>query len=240
MEPILEVTGLCKRYPGFALEQVSFSVQPGTVMGLIGRNGAGKTTTIRSILRLVHPDAGTVRLLGQNIAENERALRQALGYAAGGTVCYPRRRVGEIAAVTARFFENWDEGRYQSLLERFALGPGKRLAELSEGMKRKLSLALAMSHHARLLLLDEPTSGLDPVSREELLDLFRQLAGDGTAIVFSTHITTDLERCADEITYLKQGRVVASKEKAAFLADYPGCATLDDVMLRLERKEDAQ
>ena len=149
MEPILEVTGLYKRYPGFALEQVSFSVRPGTVMGLIGRNGAGKTTTIRSILRLVHPDAGTVRLLGQNIAENERALRQALGYAAGGTVCYPRKRVGEIAAVTARFFENWDEGRYQSLLERFALDPGKRLTELSEGMKRKFSLALAMSHHAR-------------------------------------------------------------------------------------------
>ena len=211
MGPVLQLEGLCKKYPAFALEDVSFSVEPGEIMGFIGRNGAGKTTTLKAALHLVHPDAGRVRFFGLDYGDHEAEIRRRIGCAAGGTVFYPRKRLGDIAAVTRTFYENWDDAAWRRCCDRFALDEGKRVQELSEGMKVKFSLALALSHRAELLLLDEPTSGLDPVSRAELLELFAALRAEGTAILFSTHITTDLEECADRITYLRRGRVAASK-----------------------------
>ena len=236
MGPVLQLEGLCKKYPAFALEDVSFSVEPGEIMGFIGRNGAGKTTTLKAALHLVHPDAGRVRFFGLDYGDHEAEIRRRIGYAAGGTVFYPRKRLGDIAAVTRTFYENWDDAAWKRCCDRFALDEGKRVQELSEGMKVKFSLALALSHRAELLLLDEPTSGLDPVSRAELLELFAALRAEGTAILFSTHITTDLEECADRITYLRRGRVAASKPKAAFLADYPDCPSLERIMVRLEKE----
>ena len=217
---VLQVQGLCKKYPAFTLREVSFSLEAGRIMGFIGRNGAGKTTTLKSILGLVHPDAGEIRYFGLPFAQNEQQIKEQIGYAAGGTSYYQRRRIGEIARMTASFYPSWDDAAYRNYLQRFSLDESKCLRELSEGMKVKFLLTLALSHHAKLLLLDEPTSGLDPVSREELLEIFLRLAEEGVAILFSTHITSDLEKCADDITYIQKGEILATGPIGEFQQSY--------------------
>lgn len=218
---VLEVKDLCKSYPGFALDRASFSLEEGSIMGLIGRNGAGKTTTLRSLLNLVHPDSGEVRFFGMEFRENEWEIKQRIGFVSGGADWYPRKKLRAITAVTKRFYRDWDDGAYRRYLELFRLSENKTPTELSAGMKVKYSLALALSHKARLLILDEPTSGLDPVSREELLDVFLSLVRrEGVAILFSTHITSDLEKCADSITYIREGKVLRSQPLSQFLGAY--------------------
>ena len=218
---ILKIEGLCKQYPAFSLKNISFSMEPGTVMGFIGRNGAGKTTTLKSMLRLVHPDAGHVELCGMDVAEQELAVKAQIGFVSGAAGYYPRKRLGQLTAATRRFYPNWDEARYQDCLRRFALDEGKRVSELSEGMKVKYQLALAMSHHAKLLILDEPTSGLDPAARDDLLGLFLELVErDGASVLFSTHITSDLDACADTITYIRNGEIFASEARRTFTERY--------------------
>lgn len=218
---ILRIEGLCKRYPEFQLKDVSFSMREGTIMGFIGRNGAGKTTTLKALLHLVHPDAGSVTLFGMDMDRDEQRIRQQLGFVSGGLSYYPRKKLVQIAEATRRFYPSWDEKMYRSCLARFHLSEDKRISELSEGMKVKLQLALAMSHGARLLILDEPTSGLDPVSRDDLLELLRTLCEkDGVSILFSTHITSDLDTCADDVTYLQNGTLAASCKLAAFTAPW--------------------
>lgn len=218
---LLEVEGLTKRYPGFTLDRVSFRLETGYIMGFIGRNGAGKTTTLKSMLGLVHADAGSVRIDGTEYREDEHLAKQKLGVAFGGVDYYPRARLSDIARVTRRFYEAWDETQYRALLQRFQLDEKKRVRELSQGMKVKFSLALALSHNAKLLLLDEPTGGLDPVSREELIELLQHIVEDGEhSILFSTHITSDLEKCADYITYIRGGRIAASTDLDSFKSEY--------------------
>ena len=218
---ILKVEGLCKAYPEFALRDVSFSMESGSVMGFIGRNGAGKTTTLKSLLHLVHPDAGRITLLGKDMDRDEQEIRRSIGFVSGGLSYYPRKRLRQITDATRRFYPTWDEKMYRSCLERFRLSEDKRTSELSEGMKVKYQLAVAMSHKAELLILDEPTSGLDPVSRDELLDTFLTLCEqEGVSILFSTHITSDLDACADTITYIQSGRVAVSGKKQALTGAY--------------------
>lgn len=218
---LLEVEGLTKRYPGFTLDSVSFRLETGYIMGFIGRNGAGKTTTLKSMLGLVHVDAGSVRIDGTEYREDEHLAKQKLGVAFGGVDYYPRAKLSDIARVTRRFYEAWDETQYRALLQRFQLDEKKRVRELSQGMKVKFSLALALSHNAKLLLLDEPTGGLDPVSREELIELLQHIVEDGEhSILFSTHITSDLEKCADYITYIRGGRIAASTDLDSFKSEY--------------------
>ena len=218
---LLEVEGLTKRYPGFTLDSVSFRLETGYIMGFIGRNGAGKTTTLKSMLGLVHADAGSVRIDGTEYREDEHLAKQKLGVAFGGVDYYPRARLSDIARVTRRFYEAWDETQYRALLQRFQLDETQRGRELSQGMKVTFSLALALSHNAKLLLLDEPTGGLDPVSREELIELLQHIVEDGEhSILFSTHITSDLEKCADYITYIRGGRIAASTDLDSFKSEY--------------------
>lgn len=215
----LRVENLCKRYSGgFALENVSFSLAEGSIMGLIGANGAGKTTTLKALMGYLRPDAGTVTLFGQPFPPENTVLRQHTGFVSGGVDYFPRKRLSAITAATRPFYANWDEAAYQNCLRTFELDERKRTAELSAGMKVKYQLALALSHRAGLLILDEPTSGLDPVSRDELLELFLTLAEErGVSILFSSHITSDLEKCARTITYLQRGRVLCSEEQSALL-----------------------
>ena len=179
-------------------------------MGFIGRNGAGKTTTLKAMLDLVHPDSGSVTLPG----------KEELGVVFGEANYYQTRRLADIAAVTKRFYVNWNEERYTELMQRFALDEHKRVKELSAGMRVKFALALALSHGAKLLILDEPTSGLDPVSRDELLGIFLELAAEGTGILFSTHIISDLEKCADAITYIQRGEIIAYTDIEGFADSY--------------------
>lgn len=221
MTEILTVRNLCKNYPAFELHDVSFSIRASSIMGLIGRNGAGKTTTIKSILRLVRPDGGSVEFLGQPVDDDAAALRREAGYVSGDLCYYPRKRLSQLTAVTRSFYSAWDSARYEALLRRFSLDDSKRVCELSAGMKVKYQLACALSHGAKLLILDEPTSGLDPVSRDDLLELLRSLCEqDGVSILFSTHITSDLDACADDVTYLQNGTVAQSVSLAGFTAPW--------------------
>lgn len=220
MEEVLRICNLCKQYPSFRLQEVSFAVEKGTIMGFIGRNGAGKTTTLKSIMNLVHPDSGEIRFFGMELGEKEQEIKQRIGYATGGISYYQKKRIQEIIQVTKMFYSGWDDAACRHYLEVFSLDPGKRLTELSEGMKVKFNLTLALSHHAEFLILDEPTSGLDPVSREELLEIFLELAAQGVSILFSTHITSDLEKCADAITYIQKGRIIDSRRTEDFVAQY--------------------
>lgn len=218
---ILSVQNLCKRYEKFSLKDVSFSLDSGYIMGFIGANGAGKTTTLKSMLGLVHKDSGSVRVLDRDFDQNELELKQHIGFMFGGVDYYPKTVIKRITDVARRFYNNWDDSIYESYMRRFALDENKRPSELSHGMRIKYSLVLALSHHAKLLLLDEPTSGLDPVARDNLLELFQELIEDGErSILFSTHITSDLEKCADFITYIENGRIVESRTKDELLDAY--------------------
>ncbi|MFA6857986.1 MAG: ABC transporter ATP-binding protein, partial [Treponema sp.] len=152
---LIDVQNICKKYSGFELNNVSISLEEGCIMGFIGRNGAGKTTTIKSMLNLVHPDSGTVRINGYDLTENELAVRQSTGYVSGGVDFYPHTKIKKLTSVTKRFYTEWDEQRYRELLDRFEIDENKKVKELSAGMKVKYSLAVALSHNARLLLLDE-------------------------------------------------------------------------------------
>ena len=164
MTELLQVDHLSKRYPGFTLQDISFSVKPGRIMGLIGKNGAGKSTTLKSILNMVRPESGTVTMLGKDFYANEKECKQDIGVVFGGIDFYPLKKLSAITAVTRRFYKDWDQERYNDYLRQFSLDENKQFRSLSNGMKVKYLLALALSHHATLYLLDEPTSGLDPVS----------------------------------------------------------------------------
>ncbi len=218
---LLEVSGLTKRYESFLLDEVSFSLEPGYIMGFIGRNGAGKTTTMKAMLNLIHKDSGEVFVNGKNFTENETACKKEIGFVMGEFDCYKKSSLRRITEVTKRFYDDWDEKAYQDYLRRFSLDENKKISELSAGMRVKYALTLALSHQAKLLILDEPTSGLDPVSRDDLLDVFRAVIEDGTcSILFSTHIISDLEKCADFITYIKNGRILASQDVDSFRENY--------------------
>ncbi len=229
MSDILRVSHLCKEYPKFKLNNVSFSVEQGSIMGFIGRNGAGKTTTLKSLMNLIHPSGGEIEFFGMSQMEHENEIKQRIGYASGNVHYYQRKRIRDIIAITKPFYANWDDQAYKKYLELFALDEDKRLKDLSEGMKVKFNLAMALSHHADFLILDEPTSGLDPVSREELLEVFLRVAGEGVTILFSTHITSDLDKCADYITYIQKGEIIASKKTDDFLATYQLVTIAEDM-----------
>ena len=236
---VLEVRELRKTYPAFTLKDVSLDVPQGAIVGFIGRNGAGKSTTLKSVLGLVHPDSGTVRAFGLDYAANEATIRRRIGVVLGGIDFYPKKKVGVITDVTRRFYSNWDEDKYRHYLELFAIDESKRVDQLSSGMKVKYMIALALSHSAELLLLDEPTSGLDPVSRDELVELFRHIVADGTrSILFSTHITSDLEKCASHIAFIKDGEMLYDGGVEDFKARFRDKGeTLEDIIVAVERRE---
>ena len=256
MNTILEVRDLVKRYPGFTLDHVSFSLEEGKITGFIGRNGAGKTTTLHSLLSFLAPDSGEIRFWGEDIRTHEQAIKQRIGFVSAGMNFYNKQKLRKITGITRSFYANWDEAVYRKYLELFALDEEKTPEKLSNGMKIKYMLALALSHGADLLILDEPTSGLDPVSREELLEIFLQLAEQGKTILFSTHITSDLDKTADNILYIAGGILKAESSLEDFidayrlaeyakddpLADSPlliGARRTKDGYSALVRKEDA-
>ena len=243
---LFSVKNLNKKYPAFELKEVSFNVKQGSIMGFIGKNGAGKSTTLKAMLNMVHPDSGTIEMLGKDFNQNEAWCKQNIGVVLGGIDYYPKKKLKTITKVTSRFYEKWDDEKYQQALKLFELDERKTVDQLSAGMRVKYLIALALSHHARLLIFDEPTSGLDPVSRDDLLVLFEKLVQSGDrSILFSTHITSDLEKCADTITYIKDGAILASEDREAFVRHFqylkdnesdPELA-LEDIMVHMERKK---
>lgn len=235
---IVEIKNICKLYNNFKLDNVSFSLEKGQITGFIGRNGAGKTTTIKSMLNLIHIDKGEISYFDLPLNANEKEIKNRIGYSTGSINWYCRKKIKDIINITKSFYQNFNEDAYKKYLKLFNLDENKTPLELSEGMKVKVNLLLALSHNAEILILDEPTSGLDPFSRDELLELFIKLKNDGIAIFFSTHIISDLEKCADNIIYISQGKIIASLSKEEFINTYSNDnETLEETFLRLERGE---
>lgn len=235
---MLSVKNLSKAYPSFRLQDISFSLSPGYIMGFIGTNGAGKTTTLKSILNIVSPDEGSVEIFGMDMKKDELEIKQDIGFMLGGADYYPHKKVKTIISVYKRFFKHWDDNAFASYLKKFAIDENKKIKELSAGMKVKLSVAMALSHGARLIILDEPTSGLDPVARDELLDIFRETIENGDkSILFSTHITSDLDKCADYILFIKNGKIITQGEKDEIIASHKIVrGSNDELSSELEKK----
>ena len=217
---VLTVKELRKEYPSFTLDNVSFSLEEGKITGFIGRNGAGKSTTLKSIFGFVKKSGGSVEFFDKPFEGNEAQIKQRTGFLLGEVNYYQSKKISSITRVTKSFFPSWDDVAYKRYMQKFNLDENKKPSELSAGMKVKYSLTLALSHGAELLVLDEPTSGLDPVSRDEILDIFLDLTREGKTIFFSTHITSDLERCADNIIYIKNGKIIADEEMNALVGTY--------------------
>lgn len=230
---ILNINNITKEYPGFKLNNVSFQVAKGTIIGFIGRNGAGKSTTLKAILNMVHADDGSVSYFGLDMKDHESEIKQRIGFAGGEVDYYKKKKIKDIIGTTRRFYENWDDEACRKYMKMFSIDESKTPSELSSGMKVKLNLVMALSHRAELLILDEPTSGLDPVSRDELLEIFKFLKKQGVTILFSTHIISDLEKCADDITYIRNGKIIYTGSVSEFINEGN---TLENTMLEHERE----
>ena len=218
---ILEVDSLSKHYADFDLKDVSLSLPKGAIMGLVGTNGAGKSTTIKLILNLIRRDGGSVRIFGKDNIGEEAAVKERIGVVFDECFFHDNLKPSQVSKVMGHIYKDWDEAYFFRLTDRFALPRGKVVKEFSRGMKMKLSIAAALSHHPDLLLLDEPTSGLDPIVRNEILDLFMDFIQDeNKSVLLSSHITSDLEKVADYIAYIHGGRILLSDEKDALVERY--------------------
>ncbi|HER43641.1 MAG TPA: ABC transporter ATP-binding protein [Candidatus Eisenbacteria bacterium] len=221
MDKVLEVTGLTKRYRTFTLDGVTLEVPKGTILGLIGPNGAGKTTAIRSVMKMVRPDGGSIRVFGLGLDASEKEIKNRVGYVGEEQFYYGNKKVSWTGRFVSRYFEKWDQEMFDSLLEEFRLDPSQKVGKLSKGMKVKLSFAIAFSHHPELMILDEPTAGLDPVIRREMLDRLLAFRDDREGSVFiSSHITDDIVRIADHVAFIVDGRVAIHAEKDEVLSDW--------------------
>lgn len=221
MKNAIEVKHLTKEYQLFKLDDVSFAVPGGTIVGLIGENGAGKSTTLKCILNLIRRDGGEITLLEKDNIRDECTVKEDIGVVLDDTGFHDTLTAEMVEKILARLYQKWDKGLYYDLLKRYELPKNLFLKEFSKGMKMKLSIAAALAHHPKLLILDEPTSGLDPVVRDEILDeFFAFIRDEDHAILMSSHITTDLEKVADTIVYLHKGKVLLQGEKDLLLETY--------------------
>ena len=221
MKNALEVSHLTKDYGSFKLDDVSFTVPGGTIMGLIGENGAGKSTTIKCILNLIRRDGGEIQVLGLDNLRDEQAVKAQVGVVLDETTFHDGLTAPQVGKISSKLYPGWDAVLYRRYLDKFGLAGKKPVKTFSKGMKMKLSLAAAFAARPKLLILDEATSGLDPVVRDEILDEFLDFIQDEEhAILLSSHITSDLEKVADYVTYLHRGKVAVSGAKDELLDTY--------------------
>ena len=221
MGSILELKNVSKSYKDFALTSINISLERGFIMGFIGPNGAGKSTTIRCIMDLIQIDSGDILLFGVNTQNQMKDLKQRIGFVYDQDVFFEELTVEKNKRIVAGFYDRWDDPLFYEYIKKFQVPLHKKVKTLSKGTKMKLALAVALSHHAELIIMDEPTSGLDPVFRKELLDILRDIIQDeNKAIFFSTHITTDLEQIADYITFILDGKIVLSQETEVLLEQF--------------------
>lgn len=214
MTSILELKNVSKHYQDFSLKNINFSLEKGYIMGFIGPNGAGKSTTIKLIMNLIKKDEGDISIFGLDNEKHNIEIKQRIGFVYDENHFYEELTPNEMKGIIRPFYKKWDEAVFQRYAKDFQLPLNRQIKNLSKGMKMKFSLAVALSHHAELLIMDEPTSGLDPLVRSELLDVLQTLLQDeNKSIFFSTHITSDLEKVADYITFIHNGRLVLSKTR---------------------------
>lgn len=220
-ENAIEISGISKKYDGFTLDNVNLVVPRGSIMGFVGQNGAGKTTTIRALLNIIRPDSGSIKIFGQTLGENEAAIKSRIAVVFDELPFHECLNASQLDRIMGEIYPKWDSGVFAAYLERFSLPRKKKFSQFSKGMKMKLQIAAALSHGAELLVMDEATSGLDPVVRSEMLDVFLEfIADEGHSILMSSHITSDLERIADSITFIHAGKILMSDHKDSILEDH--------------------
>ncbi|WP_313798917.1 ABC transporter ATP-binding protein [Cytobacillus sp.] len=209
MENVVELKDVTKNFKGFSVKNMNLQVKQGFITGFIGENGAGKSTTIKMIMNLLKPDAGEVKLFGLDYATHEKEIKERIGFVYDGNVFFEGLNLKDIKRIVGPAYKQWDDPLFYQYVEKFELPLNKAIKTFSKGMQMKASLAIALSHHAELIIMDEPTAGLDPIFKRELLDLLQELMIDGSrTIFFSTHITTDLDRIADYIAFIQKGQLV--------------------------------
>lgn len=240
MNNILEITKLEKKYKksNFSLDKVSFSVPYGSIMGFVGENGSGKTTTIKSILGIIKKDSGMITVFGQELSDCNVSLREDIGVVFDASNFNDTLTIAQLANVMSGVYKQWDSRKFLELRKQFNLPHNKKIRTFSRGMSMKLSIAVALSHNPKLLILDEPTSGLDPIVRDEVLDVFLDFVGDEThSILLSSHITSDLEKIADYITFIHNGRTLLTAKKDDIIYNY-GVARCKSEQFALMDKKD--
>ncbi|MFD4418914.1 ABC transporter ATP-binding protein [Bacillus safensis] len=209
MEHVIEFKGVTKRFKDFSVQDLDLQVKKGFVTGFIGENGAGKSTTIKMIMNLLKPDSGDIKVFGLDYHTHEKEIKERIGFVYDANIFFPGLNLKDIKRIVAPAYKRWDDQLFNQYIEQFGLPLNKAIKTFSKGMQMKASLAIALSHHAELIIMDEPTAGLDPVFRRELLSTLQELMIDGNrTIFFSTHVTTDLDRIADYIAFIQNGRLV--------------------------------
>lgn len=220
-ENAIEISGLTKRYDGFTLNDMTFNVAKGGIMGFIGQNGAGKTTTIRAILNIITADEGSVKILGMDHIKDELAVKERIAVVFDELPFHDEFTAKNLDIILGDIYKKWDREAFYRYLDRFALPCKKKVGQLSKGMKMKLQIACALSHGAELLIMDEATTGLDPVVRNEILDIFLEYIQDENhSILMSSHITSDLEKIADSVTFIDRGRLLLTGYKDDVLENH--------------------
>lgn len=224
MANVLELKNVTKKYDGFVLDNVTLALPQGCIMGLIGENGAGKSTMINLILNLIKRDSGEINIFEQDLLTHESAIKEDLGVVFDECNFPETLNVEQVEKVMARIYQNWDPQAFWQYIDKFSLPYKKEIKQFSRGMKMKLSIAVALAHKAKLLVLDEATSGLDPVIRDEILDIFLDFIQDEQhAIFISSHITSDIEKIADYITFIHKGKIMFTETKEDLLNNYGIC-----------------
>lgn len=233
---MLSIRGLSKRYMNFSVEDVTFNVPDGTVVGLIGENGAGKSTIIKSVLGAVHPDGGEILVDGMPLDKLDKRGRQKISFVLDDMGLPMELTLSMLDKVLSNIFEKWDSAKFKSLVQKFGLPEKKMLREFSKGMKMKATIAVALSYESNLLILDEPTSGLDPVVRDDILEMIYDYnRQNGRAALISSHITTDLEKICDYIVYIHGGKVIFNEEKDELLSRYAIYSTDEKQLAELDK-----
>lgn len=213
-ENAIEISGITKKYDGFTLDNVSFNVAKGSIMGFIGQNGAGKTTTIKAILNIISPDEGSIKIFGLDNVKDELVIKERLSAVFDELPVHDMLNARHIDRIFRDIYSQWDSNKFFEYIDRFSLPQKKKIGEFSKGMKMKLQIAAALSHNAELLVMDEATTGLDPVVRNEVLDIFLEyLQDENHSILMSSHITTDLEKVADSVTFIDKGKLLLTGYK---------------------------
>lgn len=231
----IEIKNVTKRYSsGFTLDNISFNVPKGSVMGFIGQNGAGKTTTLRCLLNIIRADSGEIKLLGLDHIKDEQQIKERIAVVFDELPFHDIFNAKDMARIFEGIYPKWNNAVYDQYLERFQLPSNKKIGEFSKGMKMKLQIACALSHEAELLIMDEATTGLDPVVRDDILHIFLEYmqAGD-RSILLSSHITSDLEKIADSVTFIDRGMLLISGRKSDIIESHSTTeeASLEDIML---------
>lgn len=238
MDNILEIKKLNKTYNRFKLKNINFELPKGMIMGLIGENGAGKTTTIKSILNIIKIDSGEIKIFDKDSRRYEKEIKEDIGVVLDDSFLSEYLAPVDIDKIMKKIYKNWDKELYFKYLKDFKLPENKISKEFSSGMKMKLKIAVALSHHPKLLILDEPTSGLDPVARNEILDIFQDFIQDEEkSILVSTHITSDLEHIADYITFINEGEILFTKTRDELLENYGIVKCSGEEFSKIDKKD---